>query len=159
MSAFWCNIWWITLGATLAWCGYWLLDKLFRRDGEAAGAARADYEERIAHLTGEAAEFKSARQKSETSLGLLQSSVDDHKREAIENEARFTALKAGIDRLQGERGILQKAAAASAAELSKMKSSLNAETEKAETAVKKLRDDLTTARSQHEVSTKSLGLL
>jgi hypothetical protein len=32
MTGFWCNIWWVVLGATLAWLGYWLLDKFFRRD-------------------------------------------------------------------------------------------------------------------------------
>ncbi len=34
MSTLWCNIWWIALGVTLGWLGYWLLDKCFRLDDD-----------------------------------------------------------------------------------------------------------------------------
>jgi predicted flap endonuclease-1-like 5' DNA nuclease len=55
MSNFACCLWWLVAGLLLGWLLSWLFDKLFRRDGEAAGVRyRSEAEalnRRIAELT------------------------------------------------------------------------------------------------------------
>jgi len=55
MSNFACCLWWLVAGVLLGWLLSWLFDKLFRRDGEAAGVRyRSEVEglnRRVAELT------------------------------------------------------------------------------------------------------------
>lgn len=55
MSNFACCLWWLVAGVLLGWLLSWLFEKLFRRDGEAAGVRhRSEVEglnRRIAELT------------------------------------------------------------------------------------------------------------
>jgi predicted flap endonuclease-1-like 5' DNA nuclease len=68
MSNFTCCLWWLVAGLVLGWLLSWLFDKLFRRDGEAAGVRlRSEIDglnRRIAELTTLASDAESREQKA-----------------------------------------------------------------------------------------------
>lgn len=67
MSNFACCLWWLVGGVLLGWLLSWLFDKLFRRDGEAAGVRhRSDtnaLNSRIAELTTRLGDTESQKKK------------------------------------------------------------------------------------------------
>ena len=113
MSAFLCNIWWVTLGGTIAWAGYWLLDKLFRRDGAAAASlAYHDYEHQrlletdltvarsqakdADRLRAELMSYKSEHEAASLSLGQLHTQIESRKTAASSRSEELAKYKADL---------------------------------------------------------------
>lgn len=98
MSNFACCLWWLVAGLVLGWLLSWLFDKLFRRDGEAAGVRlRSEIDglnRRIAELTTRAGDAESREKKAlAVAEGLTRRSAELTAR-LTEAEAR--AKSAGI---------------------------------------------------------------
>jgi predicted flap endonuclease-1-like 5' DNA nuclease len=189
MSAFLCNIWWVTLGGTIAWAGYWLLDKLFRRDGAAAASLASDNSEhqrqletdlRAARtqakdadrLRAELMSYRSEHEAASLSLGLLHNQIESSKSAASSRSAELTKYKTDL-------AVAVAAASAKAIELDRVRSELDAAKKlsathtadltklKADLAaaaakadeVAKLKAELSASKLKHDASEKSLGLL
>ncbi len=69
MSNFACCLWWLVAGLLLGWLLAWLFDKLFRRDGEAAGMrlqAEVDtLNQRVAELTARLGDTETRAKRNE----------------------------------------------------------------------------------------------
>jgi predicted flap endonuclease-1-like 5' DNA nuclease len=102
MSNFACCLWWLVAGLLLGWLLSWLFDKLFRRDGDAAGVRlRAEVEtlnRRVAELTARLGEAET-RAKSAGTAALAASGM------AAAAAFGFTPQKNGQDDLELIEGI------------------------------------------------------
>jgi predicted flap endonuclease-1-like 5' DNA nuclease len=98
MSNFACCLWWLVAGVVLGWLLSWLFDKLFRRDGEAAGVRlRTEIDglnRRIAELTARAGEVENREKKALAEADGLNRRITDLTARVAEAEAR--ARSAGI---------------------------------------------------------------
>jgi len=102
MSNFACCLWWLVAGLLVGWLLWWLFDKLFRRDGDAAGARHLGEIEtlnrRIAELTSRVADAD-GRARDAGAAALAASGL------AAAATHGFTPQKGGRDDLEIVEGI------------------------------------------------------
>jgi predicted flap endonuclease-1-like 5' DNA nuclease len=87
MSNFACCLWWLVAGLLLGWLLSWLFDKLFRRDGEAAGVR---YRSEAEALNRRVAELTSRLGDAETRAKKEAGDVEGLNRRIAELSSRLT---------------------------------------------------------------------
>lgn len=171
MSTFMCCLWWFILGALLGWLLWWLFDKWFRRDGEAAGVRAANElaasRRRIASLE---TDLKSARLElgakaedasrmkveldgARVSLGDFETRASDLGRRATSAEARLAEIQAQATAAESRAAdALAAAAAAESRATAAVTKSADAEARVAAAAAKNADADRRTATAEAQLA-------
>ncbi|MEZ5741040.1 MAG: hypothetical protein R3E68_17395 [Burkholderiaceae bacterium] len=97
-------LWWVVLGGFAGWCLYWLVDVVFRRDGEAAGvrdkreidaltARLGDLQDERDRLGIQLEDSQSGAQRLSGLLESLRDSVAEQEQKVINLEAALAAAR------------------------------------------------------------------